>query len=179
VTGPPSETTTEVLDLGPRQRRRPTWSVAVLLVAVLAASLVWLEGARRAPAERAALGECTARAEQVVRDAEERLARMATFVSPRLGSPSSALQATLLGLVAREAEGALPSIEQALRRCQDLDVWPLARERGGVRAAYAAWLRAEQQRLRRVAADGAQFYATYAEVAALGREAARLAEEAA
>lgn len=167
----------EILE-GGRPSGRPGRGAAIVVALLAVVGLVlWAGDGLRAPEERRALSRCAGEAGHAVERAEERLAAMASYIAPGLGTVSSSRDASLLAMIEEQAAGLDGPVEAALRTCRDVELWPVSGTRREARAAYVALLKAERDRLRRISHDGSAFFTGYDEVKVLAEEAAaRLAE---
>jgi hypothetical protein len=155
--------------------RRTTRLVAAVAAVVLVAGLVaWAEGVRRAPDEAAALTSCADDALVAVERAELRLATMANYVGPSIGSVSDEVDTRLRGMIAAQAPAAREPVDDALAACRAVEVWPLNSEHREARDAFVAFVAAEQQRLRALEREGRGYYTGYDRVRSLRDEAEAL-----
>lgn len=155
--------------------RRTGRALGLLLALVLVVGVAaWAEGARRSPAERAAIDTCSTLATDAVERAEARLGAMASYVGPVRGTTTAEVDDGLMRMIADQAPDARAPVDAALRTCRGVDVWPLNAGHRDARDAHVALLAVEQRRLREIEDDGRRYYTGFAEVDALLAEAADL-----
>jgi hypothetical protein len=160
---------------GPQISRWPVVALVVALVLVAAGG--WAEGRRRAPAERAALTACAARADAATSYAERRVAATSSYIAPAFVTAEPALRESMRGLLSRAADRVVEPVEAALARCRSVGLWPFNRSHDETRDAYVTYLVAERDRLHAVVRDGSAYDQGYAEVQRLADAArARLSE---
>jgi hypothetical protein len=161
----------DVLEVDGVPRRTTRLLVAVVVVVLVAGLAAWAEGVRRAPREAAAITSCADDAVAAVERAELRLATMANYVGPSIGAISDEVDDRLRRMIASQAPAARGPVDDALAACRAVEVWPLNREHREARDAFAAFLTAEQQRLRALEQEGRGYYTGYDRVRSLREEA--------
>lgn len=161
----------DVLDSDTPPSRAGRFLLALVALALLTGALFWAEGLRRADAERDAVRRCGDGAAEAVGDAERRLALMAAYVSPVIGSTTTDVDTDLRQMIGDQAPLALPPVEAALETCQDLTIWPLHDETREARDGWVALLEAERARLQQLAEDGSGFASGFDEIKDLQEQA--------
>lgn len=137
----------------------------------LLAALAWAEGVRRLPVERAGLDACAGHASAAVAGSDVRLAAISSYIAPAVGVGTADLDTGLRRLVSEQARRARGPVDEALRTCRDLVIWPLNDDHRAARSAYLDLLEAQRSHLGSVITDGLPYGPGYDEVAELRREA--------
>lgn len=169
ITGEPEVLGTDA----PPSRVLPALGVLIVL-ALVASGVVWVEGERRGAAERGAIDACARAATTAVDSAERRLGAMASYVRPAFGTAPAEVDAGLMRLVAGQAPIASPAVDAALTTCREVDVWRFNSDHREARSAWIAFLVAEQRRLRAIAENGGSYFTGFEAVSARRQEAEQL-----
>ena len=132
--------------------------LALACVLLLAAG-GWFVDHRRRVAEFDTLAGCVQRGEAAAVDARARVSFMANYVRPALSSvPTEQAREGLLQLVAGVAAERVPRLEAARAGCAPIGMPPWHDELNAADAAYRASLDGQLDRMRAIAADGAEAF---------------------
>ena len=141
------------------RRQRALLAGAVALVVLLGAA-AWFADRQHRPREFADLARCVASAEGSWAAADARIAAMASYVRPSVGtSPSAEVDRALYRLIADQAAVAVPPVRAALASCRDVAVLPVDGDLRAARSAYLAALGGEVDHLDATVADGSNAFA--------------------
>ena len=125
------------------------------VVALVLGGAIWVTNRQLAARETSAVVSCVQTSEQTLAAIDTQLALTAKYVAPQVGPHSSLLiRDSLYRLIEDSATGAVPALDGAISRCDQVAIAPPYHRLAAARSAYVAYLDAQLAHLHDITRDG-------------------------